>query len=71
MKPEGRKVHFKEEHIDDLSLSNEFEVRPIRPQNKVEKLSDEIAELRNGLEATNAKVDKIIALLNKQFIARP
>ena len=54
-----------------LSWSNEFEVRPIRPQNKVEKLSDKIAELRSGLEATKTKVDKSIPLLNKQVIARP
>ena len=70
-KPEVRKVHFEEDDIDnDLSSSNEFEVRPIRPQNKVEKLSDKIAQLRSGLEATKTKVDKIIALLNKQVIAR-
>ena len=44
-KPEVRKVHFEEDDIDnDLSLLIEFEVRTIRPQIKVEKLSYEIAE---------------------------
>ena len=61
-KPEVKKVHFEEDDIDnDPSLSNEFEIQ----------LSDEIAGLRSGLEAINAKVDKIVVLLNKQVIAKP
>ena len=39
-KPEVRKVHYEEGDIHNvLSSSNKFEVRPIRPQNKVEKHS--------------------------------
>ncbi|XP_065938451.1 uncharacterized protein [Magallana gigas] len=70
-KPEVRKVRFEEDELDsDLGLLNEFEVRPIRPQSRVDKLSEEIAELKSWLEATNAKVDKIITLMNKQLSTR-
>lgn len=61
-KAEVRKCVLKWMTESDMSLLNEFEVRPMRPENKVKKLSDEIANLRNGLETTHAKLDKIFAL---------